>query len=45
MAIRKQNEISAYKAKVTIRDNTSINYGAVYSAVRTDNKTKSQLMK
>ena len=45
MAIRKQMEISAYKAKITIRDNASVNYGAVYSAVRTDNNTKSMLMK
>ena len=33
-----------YKAKVSIRDNNSVNYGAVFSAVRTDDKTKKQLM-
>ena len=44
MAQRKQNQISMYKAKVSIRDNNSVNYGAVFSAVRTDDKTKKQLM-
>ena len=34
-----------YKAKVSIRDNNTVNYGAVFSAVRTDDKTKKELMK
>ena len=45
MALKKQNEISAYKAKVTIRDNKSVNYNAVYNAVRAPESTKKELMR
>ena len=44
MALKKQNTIAAYKAKVTIRDNNTVNFNAVYNAVRTDDRTKSALM-
>ena len=45
ISTRKQNEISAYKAKVTIRDNNTVNYNAVYNAVRADDNTKKELMR
>lgn len=45
MAMRKQDAISAYKAKVTIRDNQAVNYGAVFSAVNVDATSKKNLMR
>lgn len=45
MAMRKQDAISAYKAKVTIRDNNAVNYGAVFSAVNVDATSKKNLMR
>ena len=45
MTTQKQNEISAYKAKVTIRDNNTVNFNAVYNAVRADDNTKKELMR
>lgn len=45
MDVQRINQISLYKAKVTMKDNQSVNYGAVYSAVSgIDAESKKTLM-